>query len=115
MVNRIIVGAHYGLRDWLAQRITAVVMVAYTAIFFVAVSSMGKLTYESWRALFANSFMRYASFVFAVALIYHVWIGIRDIIMDYVWFTAPRLVLHVVVILLLVAYLGWAAQILWRL
>ena len=26
MVRREVVGAHYGLRDWLAQRITAVVM-----------------------------------------------------------------------------------------
>ncbi len=26
MVNRIVVGAHYGLKDWLVQRVTAVVM-----------------------------------------------------------------------------------------
>jgi len=31
MVNRIVVGAHYGLRDWLMQRVTAVIMLAYTA------------------------------------------------------------------------------------
>jgi len=34
-VNRIIVGAHYGLRDWLAQRVTALVMIAYTVLFLV--------------------------------------------------------------------------------
>ena len=36
-MNRIIVGANYGLKDWLAQRVTAVVMVAYTLLVFVAV------------------------------------------------------------------------------
>jgi len=35
MVNRIIVGAHYGLKDWLAQRITALLMIGYTVIFLV--------------------------------------------------------------------------------
>ncbi|MFZ2629780.1 MAG: succinate dehydrogenase, hydrophobic membrane anchor protein, partial [Rugosibacter sp.] len=34
---RLVVGAHYGLRDWLAQRITAVVMAAYTVLIAVAV------------------------------------------------------------------------------
>ena len=30
--NRIVVGAHYGWRDWLVQRVTAVVMAAYTLL-----------------------------------------------------------------------------------
>ncbi|HWP87652.1 MAG TPA: succinate dehydrogenase, hydrophobic membrane anchor protein, partial [Burkholderiales bacterium] len=32
MVNRAVTGAHYGLRDWLAQRVTAVVMLLYTLL-----------------------------------------------------------------------------------
>jgi succinate dehydrogenase / fumarate reductase membrane anchor subunit len=115
MVNRIVVGAHYGLRDWLAQRVTAVVMVLYTVVLFAGVASIERMSYESWRALFSGMFMRYATFVFVVALTYHVWVGVRDIVMDYVWYPAPRLAIHVVVILLLVAYLGWAVHILWRL
>ena len=35
MVERVVTGAHYGLRDWLAQRITAVVMAVYTVILLV--------------------------------------------------------------------------------
>ena len=30
--KRIVVGAHYGLRDWLAQRVTAVLMALFTAL-----------------------------------------------------------------------------------
>ena len=33
MVKRIVVGAHYGLRDWLIQRVSAVVMALYTLLF----------------------------------------------------------------------------------
>ena len=35
MVNRTVTGAHYGLRDWLAQRVTAVIMAVYTVVVFV--------------------------------------------------------------------------------
>jgi succinate dehydrogenase / fumarate reductase membrane anchor subunit len=115
MVNRIVVGAHYGLRDWLAQRITAVVMALYTVILAVALLVMSPVSYDSWRALFSNGLMRVATFVFFVCLFYHVWIGIRDIFMDYIKPTGVRLVLHVIVILLMVGYTGWAAQTLWRL
>jgi succinate dehydrogenase / fumarate reductase membrane anchor subunit len=57
--------------------------------------------------------MRLASFVFFVSLFWHAWIGVRDILMDYVKSTAVRLGLQIVTILLLVAYMAWAVQILW--
>jgi succinate dehydrogenase / fumarate reductase membrane anchor subunit len=115
MVNRIVVGAHYGLKDWIAQRATAVIMAVYTVIFAVAALATCPTTFEAWRGLFANGFMKFATFLFFLALFYHAWIGIRDIWMDYVKPTGLRLTLHVVTIAALVGYAGWAAQILWRL
>ncbi len=115
MVNRVVVGAHYGLKDWLGQRITAVVMAVYTLIFAVGVLSMGEFSYDNWRALFAGGFMRFASFLFFASLMYHAWVGVRDIYMDYIKPTGVRVVLHAVTLLLLIGYLGWAAQVLWRL
>jgi succinate dehydrogenase / fumarate reductase membrane anchor subunit len=115
MVNRIVVGAHYGIRDWLGQRVTAVVMAVYTVILAVALLSMSAVNYESWRALFAHGAMRFATFLFFVSLFYHAWLGVRDIFMDYIKPTGVRLALHVIAIVLLTGYLGWAAQILWRL
>lgn len=115
MVNRIVVGAHYGLKDWLAQRVTAVVMLIYTLILGAALLLMPQADYESWRALFAHGLMRFATFLFFVSLFYHAWIGVRDIYMDYIKPAGIRLALHVITLVLLVGYLGWAAQILWRL
>ncbi len=115
MVNRVVVGAHYGFKDWLAQRVTAVVMAVYTVIFAVGALAMGEMTYENWRGLFSGGFMRFATFLFFMSLFYHAWVGIRDLFMDYVKPVGVRLVLHVVVILALVGYAGWAAQVLWRL
>ncbi len=115
MVKPIIVGAHYGFRDWLAQRVTAVVMAVYTVIFAIAALTTLDGSYESWRALFSGGFMKFATFLFFLSLFYHAWIGVRDIFMDYIKPVGLRLTLHSVVVLLLVGYTGWAVQILWRL
>ncbi len=115
MVKDIIVGAHYGLKDWLAQRITAAVMVVYTIILFVLLAGQERITFESWRAFLAGGFLRFLTFLFILSLMVHAWVGVRDIWMDYVKPTGLRLVLHVLTLLALVGYTGWAVSILWRL
>ncbi len=113
MVKRVVVGAHYGLRDWLAQRITAVVMVAYTILFVGVVLAHGGMHYEAWKGLFANQWMRMATLMFLLSLFFHAWIGVRDILMDYIEPTGIRLAAQVAVILALVYYTIWSVQILW--
>jgi len=115
MVKRVVVGAHYGLKDWLAQRITAVVMALYIAAFAGILLICPPQGHEGWRALFQNQFMRIATFVFFISLFWHAWIGVRDIFMDYIQPTSIRLAAEVVAVLVLVAYTGWAIQILWSL
>ncbi len=115
MVRRIVVGAHYGLKDWLAQRLTAVVMAAYIFVLVGILLVCPPQHYGDWRALFQNQFMRIATFVFFISLFWHAWVGVRDIFMDYIQPTAIRLGLEVAAILVLVAYAGWATQILWSL
>lgn len=115
MVNRQVVGAHYGLKDWIAQRATAVYMALYTIVFAVAVLMLPSLSYEAWSGLFSNGLMKFLTFLFLLSVFYHAWIGIRDLWMDYIKPTGVRLALHLVTLFLLVGYAGWAAQILWRL
>ncbi len=112
-MNRVIVGAHYGLKDWLAQRVTAVVMLAYTIVFLLALGR-GPVTHASWKALFAQEWMRLATFLFVASVLIHAWIGVRNIWMDYIKHTGLRLVLEVATVLWLVGCAGWAMQILWR-
>ncbi len=115
MVNRIVVGAHYGFRSWLGQRVTAAYMAIFAIVFGVSLLITRPGTFEAWRAFMGQGWVRFATFLFFASLFYHAWIGVRDIFMDYIKPTGVRLVLHAVVILLLVGYAGWAAQILWRL
>jgi succinate dehydrogenase / fumarate reductase, membrane anchor subunit len=115
VIERIVVGAHYGLKDWIAQRATAILMAAYTVIMLVAVLIVAPSDFESWKSVFACGFIKFATFIFFLSLFYHVWIGVRDIWMDYIKPVGLRLTLHVLTIAALVGYAGWAAAILWRL
>lgn len=114
MVNRVVVGAHYGLRDWLAQRVSAAIMAVYTIVVLAAFMAASPGDYASWKAWFGQGWLRFATFLFFVSLFYHAWVGVRDVLMDYIKPVGIRLFLQVVVIALLVGYAGWALQILWR-
>jgi succinate dehydrogenase / fumarate reductase membrane anchor subunit len=114
VVKRLVVGAHYGLRDWLAQRITAVIIAVYSVIAAGIVLINTPLTYKVWKELFAQGWMRVATLLFAASLVWHTWVGVRDILMDYVKPDGLRLTLQVVVLLVLAGYFGWAVQILFR-
>ena len=114
MVNRIVVGARYGLRGWLVQRISAIVMTLYTLVFVVAFAAAKPVDHGQWKALFAQGWMRLATLLFFVSLLLHAWVGMRDILMDYIKPTGWRLALEIVVILVLVGAAGWAVEILWR-
>jgi len=107
------VGAHYGLGDWLLQRLTAVVMALYTIGFAACLLIRPPATYGDWNALFSGSFVRLATMFFVAALLYHAWVGMRDIVMDYVKPTGIRLGLQTIIGGALAFQLIWAASILW--
>ncbi|MCV2366310.1 succinate dehydrogenase, hydrophobic membrane anchor protein [Paucibacter sp. DJ1R-11] len=113
--KRIVVGAHYGLRDWLAQRITAVLMALFTVVLLAQFLMPGELGYDRWAGIFAQQWMKALTFVVILSLAYHAWVGVRDIWMDYVKSVAVRLALQVFTLVWLVACAGWAIQVLWRL
>ncbi|MDR2678169.1 MAG: succinate dehydrogenase, hydrophobic membrane anchor protein [Zoogloeaceae bacterium] len=115
MANRIFVGAHYGLKDWIIQRVTAVYMALYTLVAWGVLLTQRPRDFAAWQGIFACGVTRYATFIFALCLFYHVWIGVRDIWMDYVKPTGLRLALHALTVLVLAGYAGWVAAILWRL
>ena len=114
--KRIVVGAHYGLRDWLSQRVTAALMALFTLIVLAQVIfSRGPIGYDKWAGIFAAQWMKVLTFTVIVSLLYHVWVGMRDVWMDYIKPVWMRLLLQVFTIAWLVGCAGWAIQVLWRL
>ena len=89
-------------------------MALYTIFLLSSVCTLSQLDYISWSQLFQGQFMKVATMVAVLALIYHAWVGIRDLYMDYLKNTLVRLVLEVGTLVLLTGYVFWAAFILWR-
>ena len=114
--KRLVVGAHYGMRVWLAQRVTAVLMALFTLLVLAQLLfTRGPIGYDKWAGAFSSQWMKVLTFTVILALVYHVWVGMRDIWMDYVKSVALRLSLQVVTLVWLAACGGWAVQVLWRL
>ena len=113
--KRLVVGAHYGFRDWLAQRVTAVLMALFTVVLVAQLLFGPKLGYVRWAAIFSSQWMKVLTFIVIISLLYHAWIGMRDVWMDYVKPVGVKLVLQTITLAWLVGCAGWAVQVLWRL
>lgn len=118
--KRLVVGAHYGTMDFIAQRVTAVIMAVYTLVLFFGIIFTSEMNFESWRHLFTFTFLAIplgqllATLAF-LSLAWHAWIGVRDIWMDYVRSAGLRLFLQVLTLLWLVGAIVFFAKILWSL
>lgn len=114
--QRVVVGAHYGVRDWLGQGITAGLLALFTLIVLAQVLfTAGPIGYDKWAGIFATQWMKVLTFSIILALLFHVWVGIRNVFMDYIKAVAVRLTLQIFSIVWLVGCAGWAIQVLWRL
>lgn len=131
--TRTAVGAHYGFRDWLAQRITAVILLAcllvyplvYPLAYLLALLLQlarghataggidGHFDFAHWAGLFHPVPMKLLGTLAAAALCFHAWVGMRDIWMDYIKPVGLRLTLHVGTILWLAACFVWSVRIFW--
>jgi len=117
--KRLVVGAHYGLKEWMFQRITAVIMALYTIGLFLAVLVTSDLDYVKWVGFFNFTVFNFPlgkvlAMLAMMSLCYHAYIGIRDIWMDYVKPTGIRLTLQIFTQLWLIAAVVYTADILWR-
>jgi succinate dehydrogenase / fumarate reductase membrane anchor subunit len=106
-------GAHYGVRDWIAQRLTAVALALFVLLVALRLAFSGESGYSAWASVFAPQPMRLLTEIAMAALCWHAWIGVRDIWMDYVRATPVRLALHSFTVLWLLYCLAWSVQILW--
>jgi succinate dehydrogenase / fumarate reductase, membrane anchor subunit len=111
--KRLVVGAHYGLAGFIGQRVTSIVLTLWIVLVGVSVL-FGPLSYDTWAALFAPLWMKIVTLVALFSMLYHVWVGMRNIWMDYIQPVWVRLSLETITILWLVACGVWSVQILWR-
>ncbi len=106
------VGAHYGLKDWMVQRISAVLMVLSAIVFLIALSCYCPKGFEEWQVFINLIEVRIAVLLFIFSLVTHAYIGMRDIYMDYIKWNGIRLLKTVGIFVYLFICLLWAMVIL---
>jgi succinate dehydrogenase / fumarate reductase, membrane anchor subunit len=103
------------LQGWLAQRLTAALMAAFTLIVLLQVIfNKGAMGYDKWAGIFSSQWMKALTFVVILGLAYHVWLGMKEIYMDYIKPVSIRLTAQLLTMVWLAACAGWAIQVLWR-
>jgi succinate dehydrogenase / fumarate reductase membrane anchor subunit len=109
-----------GLYDWLMQRVSAVILLAY--FLYVGCVVVSGVNYLEWKELFAQTWMRVFSLLALLSLGMHAWVGLWCVFTDY--FTERmlgtagnvlRLALQIVCGITMFTYIVWGIQILWGL
>jgi succinate dehydrogenase / fumarate reductase membrane anchor subunit len=102
----------HGLRAWVLQRISAV----YLAVYFVTAGGFllkqPSMTYAQWRSWIADPWINLATGLFILSLLVHAWVGIRNIVMDYVPHSGLRISLFAIVGLTLAGCGIWSIRVL---
>lgn len=112
-MRKILSASHVGLRNWLLQRITALVMALYMGVFAVLLVALQPADYLVWRGLFVPLWVRLFTLLFFLSLMVHAWLGMCDIFNDYVPSLRVEKVLQGLVAMVLLGCAGWSASILW--
>ncbi|MFI2812564.1 MULTISPECIES: succinate dehydrogenase, hydrophobic membrane anchor protein [Microbulbifer] len=120
MVTTVTSFGRSGVFDWLYQRVTAVVLLAYTLFIVGFIFLSDDFGYESWSALFDQRWMRIFSLVALLSTVAHAWIGLWSVVTDYITnrmmgpkATTLRVLAQVVLGALAVIYAVWGIEILW--
>ena len=101
-----------GMRAWLLQRFTAAYMALFVLTAVLWLAAGGAADFRAWRALLGRPAISVAFALFFFSLFFHAWVGIRDVLMDYVPNLRLRLVLLLAVALLLLGLAVWSALVL---
>ncbi len=96
------------------QRLSALYLTAYTIYLLLHFALQAPADYQAWQSWVAKPAVGISAALFFLALLLHVWVGLRDILMDYVHSLALRLSLTAMLMLGLGACGLWALRILWQ-
>ncbi len=96
-----------GQRAFVLQRLSALVLLAFLAAGALRLAFGAPLSFAQWQAWSAQPLAAAALLVLTVALLLHAWVGIRDVVLDYVHPLALRLTI------LAIAATGLAGLALW--
>lgn len=110
MLIELLTAKYPGMRRWLTQRLCALSMALVLVLFLIRMLWLSPQNYQDWVAMFAPQWWRWLVVWFFVCMLLHAWLGVRDVLRDYVPHLPSRGVLQALVD---IAVLGNALAVLW--
>jgi succinate dehydrogenase / fumarate reductase membrane anchor subunit len=104
-----------GLAAWWVQRVSAVYMLLFIVFLLAAFSLYPRHSYSEWRTWVSSPGMTIAVSAFFAALLSHMWVGLRDVLLDYARPASLRRLLLGILAAGLLATAAWVVRILMRL
>ena len=114
MLIQLLTNKYPGMRLWLSQRLTALVMAAYIVLLAVLLLVFRPASFIAWHAFIWPIWFRLATLLFFTCLFMHAWLGVADVLKDYVFNKTLRAYMQIAVDIALVGYLFWLMFILWN-
>ena len=118
MVTQVTSFSRSGLSDWLIQRVSSVILLAY--FLCVAGALLSGTDYASWKAMHETTPMRIFTLLAALSMAAHAWIGLWAVYTDYLTerMMGPRGNLlrrfcEIGTVLALIVYVLWVVLIIW--
>lgn len=102
-----------GIHDWLLLRAAAMVMTLYVIYILGFLVMSGTLTFDIWRDFFASSFTKVFTLLTLFSILVHGWIGMWQVLTDYIKPLALRLMLQLVVVVALLVYAIYGTVVVW--
>lgn len=113
MVKSVLGVNHQGFRDWLIQRVSAILMAIYFIGMVIFFALHPAVTYTDWHQLFSSLGIKIVTLLVILSLLWHAWIGIWTVVTDYIKCSVLRLSVNSIVVLVLVAFFFAGLFILW--
>ena len=101
-----------GLRPWVIQRVSAIYIVLFILYIVYSFITADMASYESWKNWLYNPFNTTVIGIFVIALLFHSWIGMRDVVLDYVHNIMLRIFILAMLIGVLIGCGLWVFRIL---
>lgn len=103
-----------GMRQWLTQRLSALVLAGYIVLFIGLVAFLQPTTYTQWVDFFQPIWWRVFTFIFFTNLLIHAWLGVGNVLKDYIFNVQLRVYVQVLVEIVIAIELMWMVKILWQ-
>ena len=102
-----------GIHDWLLLRAAAILMTLYIIYILGFVVMTGTLTYDVWHGFFSSAFTKVFTMLTLFSILIHGWIGMWQVLTDYVKPVATRLLLQFVIVVALLSYAIYGIVVVW--